>query len=81
MSSTLMWKPLTGAQGSLSYELKRVISKRLWDTDGSCGGGVATMNSTDLDYLQGLMDAGIEGADEIIDLIHEHGDIQLWHEC
>jgi len=38
-----MWEPVhpNTSRKSLPDELKRVISRRLWDTDGSCGGGQA----------------------------------------
>ncbi len=80
MSSTLCWKPETAAEGSLPYELKRAISRKLWDTDGSCGGGEIVVKADLIPYLEGLRDAGIEGADELIRLITEHGRIVLWHE-
>ena len=80
MSSSLMWKPVTQASGSLDFELKKTISRKLWDTDGSCGGGVATVDSADIPYLEGLRDAGTKGASELIKLIHKHGEIELWHE-
>ncbi len=80
MSSTLMWRPANSDGNSLPYDLKKVISRRLWDTDGSCGSGVATVNETDIEYLEGLQDAGIDGASELIKIIQEHGDVQLWHE-
>ncbi len=80
MSSSLMWKPVQDAEGSLPYELKVTLSRKLWDTDGSCGGGVVTVNSSLIPYLEGLRDAGTKGADELIRLIKEHGEIELWHQ-
>jgi hypothetical protein len=79
MSSTLMWKPSGNAVGHLPDELKRAISRKLWDTDGSCGGDVATVGAGDIDYLQGLQDGGVEGAAELIELIEKHGEVDLWH--
>jgi hypothetical protein len=75
-----MWKPVTQASGSLDYALKRAISRKLWDTDGSIGIGVALVNCKDIPYLEGLRDAGVDGADELIELINEHGALELWHE-
>jgi len=80
MSSSLMWKPVQEAKGSLPNELKWAISRRLWDTDGSCGHGVVIVDSSYIGYLKGLRDAGINGADELINLIKEHGEIELWHQ-
>ena len=80
MSSNLMWKPETQANGSLPYGLKRAISRRLWDTDGSCGGGCATVDKDDIEFLKGLAAAKVDGASELINLINKHGRIVLWHE-
>ena len=80
MSSTLMWQQFRQADGHLPDELKRVISRKLWDTDGSCGIGKSTVDKSDIPYLEGLRDAGIKGADELIKLIYNHDEIQLWHE-
>jgi len=80
MSTNLMWKPKATSHGSFSKELKRVISRRLWDTDGSCGGGIVTVNETDIEYIRGLSDAGILDACELVELIEKHGEIELWHE-
>ncbi len=75
-----MWKPETTASGYLPDDLKRTISRRLWDTDGSCGGGPVTVGRGDLSYLAGLRDAGVKGANDLIELINKHGAIVLWHE-
>lgn len=80
MSSNLMWKLVEPPGGSLSYELKRTISRKLWDTDGSCGGDVVTVDRNLIPYLEGLMHGGVNGAEELIELIDEHEEIQLWHE-
>lgn len=81
MSSTLMWRPATPLEGAaLSYELKKTLSRKLWDTDGSCGGGEALLGIRDIPYVEGLRDAGVKGAAELIDLLNEHGAIILWHE-
>lgn len=80
MSSTLMWEPISpNTSKSLPDELKRVISRRLWDTDGSCGGGQVPMGTNDLPYLGGLRDAGVIGANDLIDAINTHGAVYLWH--
>ena len=80
MSSSLMWRPIATDANHLPKELKFVISRRLWDTDGSIGGGEASMNMSDLSYLEGLNDAGVKGANELIDAIRKHGTVILWHE-
>lgn len=81
MSSTLMWRPATPIEGSsLPFELKRTLSRKLWDTDGSIGGGDAMMTVSDIPYLEGLRDAGVRGAAELIGIIEQHGAVLLWHE-
>ena len=75
-----MWRPIVTDANDLPKELKFVISRRLWDTDGSCGHGEASMNSSDISYLEGLRDAGIKGAKELIDAIEQYGTVILWHE-
>ena len=81
MSSTLYYLPDTPQGGiALPDELKYVISRRLWDTDGSTGHGEAGMCDSDIPYLEGLRDAGIKGAKELIKAIEKHGGIILWHE-
>ena len=79
MSSTLMWKPVTREGESLPYELKKTISRKLWDTDGSCGGS-ALLDSKIIPYLEGLRDANVKGAKALIDAINKHGEIKIWHE-
>jgi hypothetical protein len=80
MSSSLMWKPVKQASGSLPKDLKYPISRRLWGTDGSMGYGSAIVDSSFIGYLEGLQDAGVKGAEELIGLINEHGEVELWHE-
>ena len=81
MSSTLMWRPAVPKEGySLPFELKTRLSRRLWDTDGSCGGGEVAMDSSDIPYLEGFRDAGVKGAEELIEAIKKYGTVILWHE-
>ena len=81
MSSTLMWRPVVPVEGyRLPFELKKTLSRKLWDTDGSIGGGEAGMTEADIPYLEGLRDAGVKGADELIEILRKHGAIVLWHE-
>lgn len=80
MSTSLMWKPATQAEGDLPDELKRVLSRKLWDTDGSCGAGNRTLSYEDISHLEGLKDDGVNGAAELIELIYKHNEIILWHE-
>lgn len=81
MSSSLMWRPVVPIEGySLPFELKKTLSRKLWDTDGSTGHGDATMTTADIPYLEGLMHAGVKGAKELIDILEKHTAVVLWHE-
>jgi len=80
VTSSLMWKPVLPAGGDLPDELKRTLSRKLWDTDGSYGGGTCVVDASLLPYLEGLRDAGTKGAAQLIKLIQKHGEVELWHE-
>jgi len=80
MSSNLYWRPVDVNAERLPKSLKFAISRRLWDTDGSCGSGEAVMSVNDIPYLEGLRDAGVDGAKELIGHIEKHGAVILWHE-
>lgn len=77
MSTVLFFRPTPAV---LPYELKNVISKRFWGTDGSCGGGIVVASDVDLEYLYGVRDAGVSGAQTLIDAISEHGKVSIWHQ-
>ena len=74
MSATLVWqiKPKSSYK-SLSFQLRQVLERK-WNFPH-------VVNYDDLNYLEGLKDAHIEGAQELIDLIHQFGDIELNIEC
>ena len=72
MSTNLMWKP-KGSGDCLSKDLRRVICKKYGD--GQC-----TLSFDDLDYLEGLKDAGVDDADALIDAINDHDEIIIWQE-
>lgn len=73
MSSTLMWRPEQEYQGSLPDQLKFVLRNRI----SVSYGGEMTFGDDDLAYLQGLKDAGVEGANHLIELIKTHGNITV----
>lgn len=69
MSSTLYWRPVGGGK-SLPDAIKRALKKR-FDLKNT------TLQTHDLDYLNGLRDAGVEGAEELIAAIEKHEAITL----
>ena len=38
------------------------------------------VNHDFIPYLEGIRDAGVKGADKLIELIYEHGELELWHQ-
>ncbi len=76
MGSSLYWKPVIRSENkSLDDGLKRALEKRydLWKA--------RIFNESDVPYLQGLYDAGVMGAKDLLDLINIHGEVELKLEC
>lgn len=71
MSSTLYWKPVSENKGYLSDDLKRILQKRYGGTIHS------TMSIDDMEYVNGLIDAGVDGAEKLKELIYKHEIIEL----
>ena len=71
MSSTLCWEPKHRETKTLPNALKYVLQKK----EGLDGVINITMGESDLGYLQGLKDAGIEGAEELITAIEKHNQV------
>lgn len=69
MSSTLYWEPMQRKSQSLPDALKYVLQKK------ASGTVDAVMGEHDLAYLNGLKDAGIKGAQELIEAIEKHGEV------
>ncbi len=76
VSSNLAWKPKETAAGYLPDRLKYVLAVRYGDrlTDG------IAFSNANIQYLKGLMDAGVEGTGQLIDLIDKHGEIIVFEE-
>ncbi len=70
MSATLKWRPIDSGR-VLPYPLRAVMEKRFssWPLRvGECWKS----------YFEGLADAGIEGAAEVLGLLAIHEEIELW---
>jgi hypothetical protein len=81
MSTTAYWKPIVPKKGKcLSDTIKRQIARRYMDHDGSLSGSVI-LDSTHNDWLQGLLDAGVDDAGILLDAIAKHSEIEVWLEC
>jgi len=66
--------------GDVPDRLRQLLGRRLWDHDGSLVSDPYTLNAADLEYLAGLRDAGVDGADGLMRAIAEHGAVEVWIE-
>jgi hypothetical protein len=74
VSSNLVWEPYNRKTTTLDDALKFALRKR-------CGGMVDTvMHGRDVPYLEGLRDAGVKGAAELIAAIEKHDDVVVREE-
>jgi hypothetical protein len=64
----------------LAYELKRVMARRYWGHDGSLNGEEIEFDEETIPYLYGLIDAGIDGAEELRAAIVKHKRVVVWIE-
>ncbi len=72
MSSTLTVEPAKRKKQVLNYELKSCLQKR----NGGCTFH-SLMTESDIPYLKGLVDAGIEDAQIVIDFIEKYEEVVL----
>jgi hypothetical protein len=76
MSSTLVWEPVIKERNhALSNELKFLLRK----TTGRDPVSEFFCND-DINYLNGLKDAGVKGAQELITAIEKHGEIKVYED-
>jgi len=73
MSTNLFWLPRVRKGKILSKDLRRIIDKKY-------GYGEFVLDHSDLGYLEGLKDSGIEDADKLIEAISKHDCISLYQE-
>jgi len=72
MSANLIWRPVSRSTESLPDALKFVLRDKYGlDSEWTVFG------QSDRSYLTGLAHAGVEGAQELLDLIEKHGSIEL----
>lgn len=71
MSSSLVWEPANRKTHDLPYALKNALQKR-YDYPIN-----TIMDSSNIEYLQGLADAGVEGSDKLIEAIEKHDRISV----
>ena len=73
MSSTMNWRPADDHRDDrmIPTSLKNILKEH-------CG---EILGSGDIGYLEGLRDAGVEGADELVDAVIKHDSIiisEVW---
>lgn len=73
MTANLCWRTPVKNAKSLPDQLRRALTKKL-NLDN--GGWVIADESLE-DYLEGLRDAGCEGAEELLELIEKFGEVEL----
>lgn len=73
MSAKLCWRPKARTRETLPYALQSILREAL-------GESPRTFSNKDIPYLTGLRDAKIEGAQELIDAIEKHEEVELWLE-
>lgn len=81
MSTSLYWRPApkdVPPADTLPSELKKALARRYWDHDGSMWADEREFDSADVPYLEGLRDAGLDGAAELIAAIKKHGRVEVW---
>lgn len=73
MSASLYWEPAARQRSKpLPDALKFALRKRY--------NGEAVLDRHDVPYLEGLRDADVEGAQDLIDLIEKHDAVRIWEE-
>jgi hypothetical protein len=71
MSAHLMWEPTDRPRKRLPDALKYALER------SPAGRDTRHFGEDSLSYLEGLRDAGVEGAQELIDAIENYGDITV----
>jgi hypothetical protein len=66
--------PVTVLPRALKYKL----GPRFWHSDGTIRGEPIMLGKEIISYLEGLADAGAEGANQLIQIIRDHGPVALW---
>jgi hypothetical protein len=74
MGCSLRWKPRSKKDyGCGSYQLRDILENKY--------GYPSNLDYSDLTYLESLQDAGVEGAEDLIEAIRKHDEIEIYKEC
>jgi len=74
MSTTLYYSRIT-TDNTLGDKLKTILQKK-YEVLGFTKGII--LRKKNLDYLQGLLDAGIEDAEKLIEIIEQDDAVEIW---
>lgn len=78
MSLSLYWQPVPEPQPEdVPGDLDWLLRQRYWDAQGYPRTDPVDLDSRDIAWLEGLRDAGKDGAEELIAIIRKHGTIRL----
>lgn len=81
MSTSLYWRPVPKdpAPGDVPEDVVSALRRRYWEEwpNSADRSEPREIGQTDIAWLEGLRDAGLEGANELIAAIREHGTIRL----
>lgn len=72
MGQNLLWEPVKVGRSVGSFSLRDILL--------NAGAVARILDGKDLHYLRGLNDAGIEGADELMEAIMRYNKIRVWKE-
>lgn len=71
MSSNLVWEPVDKDYNHLDSDIKYALRHRYGNPVS------AVLDSNDIPYLEGLIDAGNTKLKEVVKLIESHGEIKI----
>jgi hypothetical protein len=75
MDKSLYWEPCKESVEISDVVLKKILVDR-WKIDRS----YSVLRESDLSYLQGLLDAGVEGVEDLIEAICIYKEIRIYTE-
>lgn len=74
MTCSLHWKPVVNdSEQAGDIQLREILDKKY--------GYPSTLDHSDIGYLEALIDADVKGADELVEAIRKHDQIQIFLEC
>ena len=78
MSTSLYFRPVVDENGeTLSFALKKALSQKYWEHDGSLGGNWVKLSNSDISFLEGVNAGGVSDAKVLIAEIIKHGQIEV----